>query len=578
LKYDERIDNAIINELSKNLSCLYRELKRKIEKRLQKTISFDVYNLHIRKLLKANILGRDHAGKRGKKVLYSIADEAKRQIQLKLIAHPKKSIFRKIYEKFFFYEVHYSPHKVISSEKEFDKLLSELNTTRKKLEWWLWSGAGAETNDIIAREIYGNSGSYRSMSARTRQIHKKEMKTYWLTKGGQSRTLEQINFICSFKQKDLDITMTKIERWEINKYSSNKKLHTKYVYELPGVSIEEFMANEWLSAKFKLADVKEAFNLLQKNHLIEIALTVRNQTRFRITDNVLRNFIQGIRDIHIAEYRFLMYKWQHFDAPSHEEIQRWTLLMSEKVASKFFEKMEIERRTYKKMKEDCKNVQEFIEKLDKDTQLRSRDRWDLSWGFEFDRYEQQRKTKPPTPKAEIEEFEKYRRTRLEYDLEFLPANLEEEGIEELKMMFKDVIERYSFLHNVVRIVCPYVFEPANDELQANIVDDEISKDVGTELLARRLRDINLSDPNVPHKTFHNKITGRKSKIIYLDNYSDKHDEADITYQNFLMNFLNYRNESSFLNYRAFFAVNFFPVNASGLIWANLGFPWIINIM
>jgi DNA-binding Lrp family transcriptional regulator len=203
LKYDERIDNAIINELSKNLSCPYRELKRKIEKHLQKTISFDVYNLHIRKLLKAKILGRNHAEKRGKKVLYSIPDEAKRQIQLKLIAHPKQSIFRKIYEKFFFYEVHYSPRKVISSEKEFDKLLSELNITRKKLKWWLWSGAGAETNEIIARELYGNPGSYRSMSARTRQIHKKGMKTYWLMKAGQSRSLEHINFICSFKKKTL---------------------------------------------------------------------------------------------------------------------------------------------------------------------------------------------------------------------------------------------------------------------------------------------------------------------------------------------------------------------------------------
>ena len=404
-----------------------------------------------------------------------------------MIAHPKQSIFRKIYEKYFFYEVHYSPRKVISSEKEFDKLLTELNTTRKELKCWLWSGAGAETNDIVARELYGNSGLYHSMSARTKQIHKKEMKMYWLMKGGESRTLEQINFICPFEQKNLDITMTKIERWEINKNSSNKKLQTKYVYELPGVSIEEFVANEWLGAKFKLADVKEAFNLLHKNHLIEIALTVRNQSRFRIIDSTLRNFIEGIRDIHIAEYRLLMNKWQHFDAPSHEEFQRWTLLMGEQVASKFFEKLEIERCTYRKMKEDCKSVHEFIEKLDKDTKLRSRDRWDLGWGFEFDRYKAaEENSSPPTPKAEIEEFERYRRARLEHHLEFLPANLEEEGIEELKMMFKDVIERYRFLNNVVRNVCPYVFEPANKDSQAKIIDNEISKDVGTELLARRL--------------------------------------------------------------------------------------------
>jgi hypothetical protein len=538
-------------------------------------MSFDVYNLHVRKLLKAKILRRDQAGKRGKKVPYSIADEAKRQIQLKLIARPKQNIFRKIYEKFLFYEVHYSPRKVISSKREFDKLLSDLKTTRRKIKWWLWSGTGAETNDIVARELYGNSGLYCSMSARTRRIHKKEMKKYWLTKGGRSRTIEHINFICSFKQKNLVINMTKIERWEINKFSSNKKLSTKYVYELPGVSIEEFMTNEWMGAKFKLVDVKEAFRLLQENHLIEVVLKVRNQTRLRISDNILRNFIEGIRDIHVEEYRYLTYKWQHFDAPSHEEIQRWTLLMGEQVAPKFFERMEIERRKYRKMKEDCKNVQEFIEKLDKDTQLGSGDRWDLGWDFEFDLYEQQRKIVPVTPKAEIEEFEEYRRERLEYHLKFLPANLEEEGIEELKMMFKDVIERYSFLHNIVRLVCPYIFEPANKDLQVKIIDDEISKNVGTELLARRLRAMYLSDPNIPHETIHNKITESKSKIIHLDNYLDRHD-ADISYQNLLLNFLRYRNEALFLNYRTSFVVNFFPANASGLIWANFGFPWIIN--
>jgi hypothetical protein len=357
------------------------------------------------------------------------------------------------------------------------------------------------------------------MSARTREIHKIEMKMYWLTKTGQSRTIEDINFICRFKENNLDITFTKIERWEINKNSSKKKLRTKYVYELPGVSIEEFMTNQWLGEKYKLADVKEAFNLLQENHLIETVAVLNNQIRFRIGNSILRNFIEAIRDIHLAEYRFLVYKWQHFDAPSHEEFQRWILLMGEQVASKFFQTMEIERRKYNKMKDDCKTIGEFIEKLDKDTSLINGEHWYFSWDSEFDRYKQQRKIEPPTVKAEIEEFEKYRRETLERCLELLPANPEEEGIEKVKMLFEDIIERYPFLYDVMSIVCPNVFQPVNLDLQAKIIQDELSKEVGTELLARRLGAINLSNPDVPYKymTVRDPFTGKpiKAKILQI---------------------------------------------------------------
>jgi hypothetical protein len=490
LQYDQNIDNSIIRELDKRITCSYRELTRLIEKRLGRRLSPDVFNLHIGNLTRAKILNRQPAPRRGKKVLYSLTDVAKKQVQLKMIAHPKHSIFRKIFQKFFFYEVHYSPRKVISTEKEFDKFLSELNIPREKLRCGLWSEVG--TSDVIAREIYRVDG----MSARSRKYHNAQMKEYWLMKEEQSKVVEDINFICSLKQNNVNIAITKIERWEINKNSSHKKFRTNYVYELPGVSMEEFMNNEWLRTRFKLTDVKEAFNLLQKNHLAEIALIVHNQIRFRLTDNVLRNFIEAIRDIHLAEYRFLMYKWQYFDAPSHEELKRWILLMGEEVASKFFKNMEIERRKYKKMKDDCKSIEEFIENLDKDTLLINgepdKDTLYFGWHDEFEIYGRQRKTEPATPKTEIEDFEMYRRGRLEHHLEFLPANLEDEGIEEVKMMFKDIIERYPFLHDVMRIVCPYVFEPANIDMQAKIIDDKISKDVGTELLARRLRAVNLS--------------------------------------------------------------------------------------
>jgi hypothetical protein len=328
--------------LDKCTTCSYRDLVRHMEKRLDRRLSPDVFNLHIGNLTRAKILNRQPAVRRGQKVIYSLTDVAKKQVQLKLIAHPKQSIFTKIFQKFFFYEVYYSPRKVISTEKEFDKFLSEINITRKQLTWGLWSGAGAETNDVIATEIYRNPGG---ISARARKSHNVAMKEYWMMKNGQSRVVEDINFICSLKQNNINIAITKIERWEINKNSSHKKFRTKYMYELPGVSIEEFIINKRLGEKFKLADVEQAFDILRKNHLIEVAAVVSNQIRFKIVDDAL---IEIIRDIHETEYSLLRYKWQHFDEPSVKEVDRWSLLMGEDVASGFFKTMELERRTYKK--------------------------------------------------------------------------------------------------------------------------------------------------------------------------------------------------------------------------------------
>jgi DNA-binding HxlR family transcriptional regulator len=89
VQYDHNVDNFAIKELGKTSACSYRELKRQIEKRLRRTLSFDVYDLHIRKMVKARILRKHPARRRGSKILYSLSNAAKEQIPLKLIAHPK---------------------------------------------------------------------------------------------------------------------------------------------------------------------------------------------------------------------------------------------------------------------------------------------------------------------------------------------------------------------------------------------------------------------------------------------------------------------------------------------------------
>jgi DNA-binding transcriptional ArsR family regulator len=115
LQYNNNIDNAIVNELNIMSSVSYLELKRRIEELLNRTISFDTYNVHLRKMLKENILNKQDDGKRGKHVFYSLTEEAKKQIQLNLLGvNPEQIIFRRIYEK-------------------LDRLLLEINATRNDL-------------------------------------------------------------------------------------------------------------------------------------------------------------------------------------------------------------------------------------------------------------------------------------------------------------------------------------------------------------------------------------------------------------------------------------------------------------
>ena len=115
-------------------SVSYLELKRRIEELLNRTISFDTYNVHLRKMLKENILNKQDDGKRGKHVFYSLTEEAKKQIQLNLLGvNPEQIIFRRIYEKLFFYDVYHKSLNIISTEEELDRLLLEINATRNDL-------------------------------------------------------------------------------------------------------------------------------------------------------------------------------------------------------------------------------------------------------------------------------------------------------------------------------------------------------------------------------------------------------------------------------------------------------------
>ena len=134
--------------------------------------------------------------------------------------------------------------------------------------------------------------------------------------------------------------------------------------------------------------------------------------------------------------------------------------LGERVASGFFKTMELERREYRKKRDECKNVEEFIRFLNEDTLLSSGQYWynEGAWDFEYDRYKRQRIRQPSTSKDEIQEFEEYRRARLEHIIKRLPGNRGELEVEGAKIIYKNIIDRYPFLQEIVSNVCPRLFQ------------------------------------------------------------------------------------------------------------------------
>ncbi len=85
LTYDTAIDIAIISELSVYDSPSSAELKRRIEKTLDRSIFPKTYYNHLKVLVSDNLLNRDDSAGIGKLVFYSLTEEAKKRKPLRLL-------------------------------------------------------------------------------------------------------------------------------------------------------------------------------------------------------------------------------------------------------------------------------------------------------------------------------------------------------------------------------------------------------------------------------------------------------------------------------------------------------------
>lgn len=273
---------------------------------------------------------------------------------------------------------------------------------------------------------------------------------YWKTKEGRSKVLENIDFICLPISGNIDFSITRTEHWEIIKPSRIKKYTSDtYLITLPGVSISELMKGNNLctickdfegqvmvsmnllmnsnndsnllgtAMKFEHTDVEKAFVLLMKNGLIKAALDFHgDETRYVLADGRLRDFIEALRNIHEREFDLLFHKWSFFEEPSKDEQSRINRLRA-------FKETRIRVPASKKdLKKDVLKYDEYLKKV------------------------------------------------LEVDLEDLYHDPDSEGVDFIWLIHGLTIQKYEFLQDIIRVICPRIIEVAEDETRLSKIDKD----------------------------------------------------------------------------------------------------------
>ena len=340
----------------------------------------------------------------------------------------------------------------------------------------------------------------------------------------------------------------------------------------------------------------------------EPCMVFRDGTRYKVADQRLRYMIQTLRDFHYGECNLLLCKWQEFEEPTDEERERINWLLGEQEAKRILDVAERKRYRNKELVKTSASLNEYHNRYIAERMMplvMTAERYnEYLTGrvvpniekskfsiFEYyrlfeglDRYKTERRNSViihKGAKQDILEFHKYRRERL--------ANSEQSlqwDAEGLKMNNSDVLEEYKFLYHAIRMICPLVFEPPNAELQTHIVYDDLVKEHATRELAKKMGAVYAGNAykrktKNPDKTIVYDYK-RKKKVPHKIHIVDNRKRLWILVIYRKMKMKNCSELSSvlifqgiakkhFLNYRTWFVVNFFSVNASGLIWANRGF-------
>ncbi|MFZ0511543.1 MAG: hypothetical protein WAM14_08050, partial [Candidatus Nitrosopolaris sp.] len=311
-EYDNKIDSAICDCLSRSESLGSNEMKLEIEKSLGRKISYDTYSAHIKRVVKEKDLIKYDTGERGKKSVYlSLSEGAKQRRDLRILkVHPERESLEKIYANLFVRSILAGAS---YTDTDLDNILREIHASRDEL--------------IIDR---------------SETVKIKNCDTISLM--NNARRIP-VNLITYYKPTACGVQIVEITGYRENIIYGNRKEadFIVYSYTVPGTSIDEF-ANAFYAFKPDMSSCQLAFQLLLHRKLIRPIMEFRGKTRYGITDSSLSDFLLDLQSLHKMKKKFSHFQWSYLCGPTPDDTQiRRMYYSDEKSCKRAFNQDEIDR-------------------------------------------------------------------------------------------------------------------------------------------------------------------------------------------------------------------------------------------
>lgn len=523
--------------------------KRKHSKLTRYTPSKTKFSEIIKKMVQYNYLKKveyESSKRKYKDTYYFLTDNSRRLLQMNILRMDDKQLqFRRIYEEFFtipdFFQsinkkvLEEDPYDELyekiplseriakwlafSTDQDFNSFLVSLDLKEEDLEWGTASYGG--TSSIIAGILYPSNISSSHLVERKKQ--------YWNEKNHLTKTKEDLMLICVPRNEsigDPDFWIKRIEEWNIEKkgrYGIISKLKSReYVVFIPGVTEEDILVkNEGLLLP---SNLREALDILRGFGLVEAKLFGR-EIRYIISDKQLNDFVASIKTSFITEIDYLLTKWEWFEIPTPGEKERMESIFGKNEFSSISTSLEIKLSEHKKDMRKCKNIDEYFQLINGRSNMYEK----LAADITFEVYKESRTVIPVTKQdhlKDVKRYHQYLRNKLVSNLDNLIMNYDEEGIEELKMDFEEIIAKYSFLHDILNNLCPKVFEPPNKELQEDIKNREASRQLAAQEFAKQMNTITPSSMEsnrriIKHIDYVQGKNGKVQPVLNLDKLLDE---------------------------------------------------------
>jgi hypothetical protein len=227
------------------------------------------------------------------------------------------------------------------------------------------------------------------------------------------------------------------------------------------------------SMRFEGSDVEKTFVLLMQNGLLKTVSDFHgNEFRYVLADGRLRDFIDALRNIHEREFSLLFHKWALFEEPSKDEENRITRLLGRKEAQRIFRDAEMSRFQHRKKIRTCNDVEEYNQYLKEVISGNDDPEWrrysvDSYMDGCLRNFKETRRNRIPVTKKELKKdvlkYDQFLREKIEADLEDLYHDPNSEGVDFIWLIHGLTIQKYEFLHDIIKVICPRIIEVYEDK-------------------------------------------------------------------------------------------------------------------